>query len=51
MLLLSFAACQVDNLAPFTLTDINSTSPTFMTDVSTSDYVGTTTAWYFGHAT
>jgi hypothetical protein len=37
--------------ADFQLPDVNSTSPTFGQQVSPRDYLGQTSAWYFGHST
>lgn len=37
-------------VADFMLNDVNSTSPTFGTNVSPGDFEGTT-AWYFIHST
>ena len=39
-------------LAPaFLLPDVNPASISFATDVAPSQYVGSASAWYFGHAT
>jgi hypothetical protein len=38
-------------VADFSRHDVNSTSPTFDTDVSPRDHLGSVSAWYFGHAT
>ncbi len=35
----------------FQLVDVNSNSPTYSLQVSPRDYVGATSAWYFGHST
>ncbi len=35
----------------FSLMDVNTTSPRFGDVVSPTDYAGTVTGWYFGHAT
>jgi hypothetical protein len=40
-----------DAVPDFSLTDVNSTSPTYNTGVSPRDEVGKVSAWYFGHAT
>jgi hypothetical protein len=42
----------IGTLAPaFALPDVNPASVTFATDVAPSHYVGSASAWYFGHAT
>lgn len=42
----------IGTLAPaFALSDVNPASVTFATDVAPSQYVGSASAWYFGHAT
>jgi hypothetical protein len=42
----------VGQVAPdFALPDVNPASVTFATDVAPSQYVGSASAWYFGHAT
>lgn len=38
-------------VADFSRPDVNSTSPTYNTDVSPRDHLGSVSAWYFGHAT
>ena len=38
-------------LSDHTLTDVNTTSATFDTDVTVSTFQGQVSAWYFGHAT
>ncbi len=42
----------IGTLAPaFLLPDVNPASVLFATDVAPSQYVGSASAWYFGHAT
>lgn len=42
----------VGTMAPtFALPDVNPASVRFATDVAPSQYVGSASAWYFGHAT
>ena len=38
-------------LDDFSLVDVNPTSETFNQTVSPRDYIGQTSAWYFGHST
>jgi len=38
-------------VADFSRHDVNTTSPTYDTDVSPRDYLQSISAWYFGHAT
>lgn len=38
-------------VADFSRPDVNSTSPTYNTNVSPRDHLGSISAWYFGHAT
>jgi hypothetical protein len=35
----------------FALPDVNPASASFATDVSPRDFIGSASAWYFGHAT
>ena len=51
MVIFTLMACQSETLTPFTLTDVNTTSASYMSQISTDDFAGKTTAWYFGHAT
>ena len=42
----------IGTLVPnFSLPDVNPASVSFSTDVAPSQYVGSASAWYFGHAT
>ena len=46
------AGMPIGSLAPdFSLPDVNPSSATFATEVAPSQYVGSASAWYFGHAT
>lgn len=40
-----------DQVPDFSLVDVNPTSATYNQRVSPRDYLGKTSAWYFGHAT
>lgn len=43
-------AVAADLVPDFQLQDYNATSPTYLQFVSPRDFLGTTTAWYFGYA-
>lgn len=45
------AAAEGEPLADFSLVDVNPTSASYNQSISPRDYIGQTTAWYFGHAT
>lgn len=45
------AAPGANAVADFGLPDVNPTSPTAGRTVSPRDYLGSVSAWYFGHAT
>ena len=53
--LLVLMACKDDPVAPvvsdFSLTDVNFNSASHGQSLSPRKYVGTISAWYFGHAT
>ncbi len=40
-----------ETIPDFSLYDVNPNSDTYGQEVSPRDYLGKTTAWYFGHAT
>ena len=45
------AAAEGEPLPDFSLVDVNHTSASYNQTISPRDYIGQTTAWYFGHAT
>ena len=44
-------AAEGEPLGNFALSDVNESSPSFNQLVSPRDFLGQTTAWYFGHST
>ena len=42
---------EADQVPDFSLVDVNPNSATYNQNVSPRDYLGQTSAWYFGHAT
>ena len=50
-MILFYAACQVEFLDSFALTNVNQNSESYGEIISTDDFKGTGTAWYFGHST
>ena len=43
---------EIDQIVPdFSLVDINTTSDRYNETISPRDYLGSVSAWYFGHAT
>ncbi len=50
-LLIMMLGCDLPNHRKGALLDVNDTSPTFNKYVTTKDYKGMVSAWYFGHST